>query len=271
MKLKEAISKSLPKQHGTWFIFVTAYIMAHFVYEPVFSNSCCLFLSMSLLIFAQSGVVFWVKTLRTRRRQDAFLVVASIYFVLASLPAFFLIFVKGYELLLLFGLIVGFLALVSLYLVYTGRELSVEAEVLNITTLSLVVLAVGYIAEGRVTWNMVALWITTSLFYLGSIFRVRYLIRDRKLLSSDLKTRFRTNSKSILYHTVSYLVVLVFVYGGLLPPLMVFAFLPTFLRAVYIVVRRYEKPPAVAKIGWSEVLNSVIFVVLTIISFRFGS
>ena len=45
-------------------------------------------------------------------------------------------------------------------------------------------------------------------------------------------------------------------------------FLPTYLRALYIVFKRYEAPPAVVKIGWSEVANSLIFVTLVILVFR---
>ncbi len=268
MSLREAFVKSLPKQHGTWFIFVTAYTMAHFIYQPSFADSLFLFLSMSFLIFAQSSLVFWVKSIKLKKKDNNYLLLAILYFLLAALPTFKLIIVESHYLLLLFAVVVGAGAILSLYLVYSGKELSVEAEILNISILSTVVPAVGYMAQGKITLDMLSVWIVTALFYLGSIFRVRYLIRDRKLLSLDFQTRLKANLRSLVYHSISYLVVVVMSMDGFLPKLMIIAFLPTFLRAVYIIARRYPRPPAVTRIGWAEVFNSVTFVVLSILAFR---
>ena len=266
--MKKAFIKSLPKQHGVWFIFTTAYVMGHFIFALDISKSFLLCSSMFFLIFSQSAMVFFVKERRARRKGIEYLFLSFIYLVIASIPAFYLI--LRYDLwgLLLFAGGVGILAFISLYFSYTGRDLTVTAEILNILILSTVVPAIGYVRYGKFSLSLLAIWIATAFFYLGSIFRVRYLIRDRKFLASEFPTRLKMNYNSLLYHTLTYLVIIFFSFIGLLPQLMIVAFLPTYLRALYIVVKRYKTPPPVPRIGWAEVLNSVIFIVLSIFAYR---
>ena len=266
--MKDTILKTIPRQHGTWFIFTTAYIMGQFIYSLPLNLSFLLFGGMFFLIFARNSMTLWVKELKKKKNGKSFLILALIYIAIASIPSLYLILTYHRYGLLIFAAVVGVVAIYSLYLSYTGKELSVTAEVVNIMVLSTVVPAIGYVKKGSFDLSTGAIWVATSLFYLGSIFRVRYLVRDRKILAEALPQRFRANINSLIYHTLSYLIIIFFSMNGLLPRLMIIAFLPTYIRAIYIIIRRYEKPPSVVRIGWSEVFNSVTFVILAIISYH---
>ena len=102
--------------------------------------------------------------------------------------------------------------------------------------------------EGKINEGTVFVFIASILFFIGSTFYVKTMIREKK---------------NIVYKRISwfYHLIVPVVYGILGYWIAALAFLPSLFRAVYF----YGKPMSMMKIGIMEIVNAVIFFSIMVI------
>ena len=262
--------ETIPREHGVWYIFLFSFLVGSIIFYDSLFKELVIFLLSLFGIFSYNTLTMIIKEYRKKKTFDYVIPFLVNVFVFSILLVYIILKYRFYILVPL-GVVVSLLVLYSLYLVYSGKDLSVTNEVLSIVSLSFVVIVIGLLS-GENYLKVINLWFFTLLFFLSSIFRVRYLIRKRKVHNLPLSIRLKDGIYSITYHTLMLLLaVIVSIYFRDIVNVSFWFFLifiPVFLRSLYIIIRKYKTPPNVRTIGYSEVANSLVFLILVIIVYK---
>ncbi len=265
---KKIINRTLPKKHGAWSIFFISIITG-----TLCSNGfkiipfLLLFISSFFTFLLRENISLFLKLRKGDERRKEILEISYIYFIITLLSFFPLLIIYGYYLLIVIGLLALFITLFSFYYSINRQELTVPSEILGILGLSLLLPSFYYISKGVIDKSLVFLFIFTFLFFTGSIFHVRYLVRNKNILSEKFSLRLKAGKVSLLYHTFFLLLSLYFSYKRFLPPLSFISVLPTFFKSYFFVLRKFEKPLSLKKIGLTELILSIIFAIIIIFAY----
>lgn len=146
---------------------------------------------------------------------------------------------------------------------------SLYAELIGVVLLSLVAPAVWIAARGRLDSPGVELWSLLVLFFLGGIlyvkFRVRGLLVHRQF--AGIAERLQFAWPVIVYHFLLLALLICLVVLRSLSMAVLVAFVPGILRANGLVFQLGARF-AIKRLGWTEVLHSVVFAALLIFAFR---
>jgi hypothetical protein len=172
-----------------------------------------------------------------------------------------------------FLLLLGFLALLfiatTLILRQKRKEFTTAGELVEILGLSLVAPVAEYSATGVFSTQTVGLWVICTFFFGGSVFHVRYLVRKHTETSGPLLVRLRAGLPSIVYHLIVFAAsVGLGTIMGILPSFTPIALLPVTFKALWAVGRRYEEALPIRRIGYVELIHTLIFVFLAILAFH---
>lgn len=231
----------MPKQHGAWAMLIIPFwlsvVASGFVWEhiPFFIGWILLYLATypMLLLFKGKNISFHMKwTLIYFIPAILLLVIplwarpSIVYFGLAMIPFFF----------------------INIYFSRQKNERALLNDFAAIITFAIAGLASGYLPEGKINEGTVFVFIASILFFIGSTFYVKTMIREKK---------------NIVYKRISwfYHLIVPVVYGILGYWIAALAFLPSLFRAVYF----YGKPMSMMKIGIMEIVNAVIFFSIMVI------
>jgi len=262
---------TIPKQHGVWYIFSFSYLVGAVIFYDNPVKLLWLFLLSVFGIFSYNSLVINLKEFKIKGKLEHIYPLFVNLFVSGAFALFILLKYKFYYLIFL-GFVVFLLIGLSLYLIYIGKELAVSNEVLSILSVSIVVIFIGLISGKFLFLEIINLWFFTLLFFLSSIFRVRYLVRERKILNKEFVLRFKKSLWSLVFHLLLIVLAMIvsFFFRDYTSVSIYFftAFIPVFLRAIYIMFKKYPIPPDVRKIGYSEVANSLIFLILIILVYK---
>lgn len=272
------ISLRLPVEHGAWGILLVPFVSAAGVAGawnlPVMLAGGCA-LGLFLLrgpIEAQASVArpgtsahawkMWLK--------PGHLALAGSSAVAGAL----LIFLYRREQLLWLGLIAIALYLVQRRLVQLhgaerAEKRSLRAELVGVVLLTLTAPAAWMAARGALDAAGAKVWLLNLLFFLGGVlyikYRVRGLLVHRSFRSAGERLAFAW--PVLLYHLLVAAFLFCCVILGLQPAAVLLAFVPGILRAnglVFHLGRRF----AIPRLGWNEILHSVLFAALLIFALR---
>jgi hypothetical protein len=230
----------LPKQHGAWAMLIIPFWLGVAATEllwqhiPFFGGWLFLYLATypMLLLFKGKKLNFYIKW--------------SIYYLVPSLLCLLLPLIYEPKLLYFGVLMIPFFAINAFYS-SKNRDRALANDLSAIIAFSLAGIGSGFIVSGTISTDLILVFISSALFFLGSTFYVKSMIREKK--NSQFKWI------SWVYHV---LVVTVWLVIG--EWLVLLAFIPSLIRAIVF----YGKPLSAKQVGIYEIVNSFVFFVFVL-------
>ena len=187
---------------------------------------------------------------------------SAAYLVLAVLPAAWLI--LGFDLwwLPLFAAIFIVMLALHVFWISTKSDRQVQAELTAVVALSSSAAACRYAMTGAVDSMAFLLWALNAMFFASSVFYV-------KMRVSRVARKHQTSHAvmlSCLYHLLLAATLALLATRGWIPWIVLLAFAPVLIRAFTGVLSRGRL--SLTRIGVSEVVFTVVFVSIMILSFR---
>lgn len=234
-----------PKEHGAWAMLIVPFLASLAVYEQNILQ-LPLFLGMFFLYLS-----FYPLLMILRNRQNA-IVYRNWLLAYGALAILFLAFpLWRYPQLLLLGILILPLLAINMYFAHVKREREIVNSFCSIAAMSLGAVACGYLAVGHWTITSLWIWLLCVVFFMGSVFFVKSMIREKK------NPLFRKLSWG--YH-VAILVLTISVTGSWV---LMLAYSPSLMRALVYSGRNLLPH----QIGLVELANSLWFLVLMIAYF----
>jgi hypothetical protein len=225
----------LPKQHGAWAMLIIPFwlgiIASNFLWQhiPFFIGWLLLYLATypMLLLFKKKKISFY------RKWTMIYMLPALLFLLFPLVTNPFIIF---------FGLIMIPFFCINAYFSSKNRDRALSNDLSAIVVFGIAGLASSFLGEGFVSDKAWLAFFTSILFFTGSTFYVKTMIREKK---------------SEIYKWISWgYHLLVFTFWLIAGQWMIaLAILPSLLRAYYF----YGKPYSVKKVGVLEIGNAVLF------------
>ena len=265
---KNAFWLTFPKQHGAWSILLISYLIGSGVGGFQRWDSLVFFFAMlGGFFFRQAGGTY-LKIASNDKNRKTVLYYTLLYFLIFSLCGIFLVWVSKLWLFIPIGGVSLVFLGVSVLLSKNKKDLTISGEITGILGLSLVAPAAEYAACGVFSERSYAVWVAGLLYFIGSIFHVRYLVRKKKESKKELVYRLRAGGLSLGYHGLALVVaVALSLPVQFLPLYFSLTLVPNTVKAFRTVLRRYKTHPAVKSIGYAELTHSLIFSLLAIATF----
>jgi len=265
---RNAFALTISRQYGAWSILFASFVLGMFVGEGLNLRVPLMFCGVIFGFLARNGAEAYLRALKTDERKSGLLIWTAVYSLVVLIAGGLLVMVYEMWALIPLGILILALGCVTLFLSQRRLETTTGGELIGILALTLVAPAAEYAAGGVFSTQTVGLWILCALFFCGSVFHVRYLVRRRADSMGPLTLRLKAGWPSVAYHLAVLCLSVVSSCAGLLPLLATVALLPAALRAWFAVGRRVEKPMAVRRIGVMEVLHTIVFLVLAVSVFH---
>ncbi|WML43363.1 YwiC-like family protein [Neobacillus sp. PS3-40] len=225
----------LPKQHGAWAMAIIPFwlgvVEGGFVWEhiPFFIGWLFLYLSTypMLLLFKKKKLMFYSKW-------------TAIYLVPAILILLFPL-AKNFS-IIYFGLLMIPFFIINAFYSSQNNDRSLMNDFSAIFAFSIVSLGSSFLGNGIVTAEAILIFFSSVLFFVGSTFYVKTMIREKN------NPQFKWISWA--FHVLIPIVWFVLGYW-----IVALAFIPSMLRAIGF----YGKTLSAKKVGIYEIVNATLF------------
>lgn len=231
----------VPKQHGAWAMLIIPFVLGAYaggftwLHLPLFIGWFFLYLATYPLLMA-------VKSKRKQEYMGAFYRYTAIVAVMLSICLWYV------PSLFYFGMAMIPFFLVNLYYAKRKQERAFWNDVAAIAAFCVGGLASYYVGRRELTTQAFEPAVFCFLFFLGSTFYVKTMIREKK------NQMYKWLSWG--YHGVLIVGLIVLGY-----PLFALAYVPSVVRAVYL----YGKALPIMKLGILEIANSVYFLIAMVV------
>jgi len=264
----------VPREHGAWGLLLV----------PLFTGVVAGVASerriWPLLMFTVAALsLFWLRTpvesligtssltANTERERRTALVVAILLATLATACLTGLMW-KGQNLqLLLLGAATVFALVVQTVLRRLGRRARMAAQLVGAIGLTCTAPAAYYIGTGRLSERAFILWAANWIFAGNQIHFVQLRIHSARAFTFSQK--FDQGKLFLLAQPVFFASLVAASFWRVLPLLVIFAFVPAFVRGILWFFRKQE-PLDVRSLGWSEMKHGVAFGVLLAVAFIYS-
>lgn len=230
----------LPKQHGAWAMLIIPFwlgvVASEFMWQhiPFFAGWLLLYLATYPMLFLFKGKKLGYYTKWT-----------LIYFIPALLLLLFPLWTRPS--IIWFGLAMLPFFAINAYFSSQKNDRALLNDFSAIFTFGIAGLASSYLPIGEINSEAILVFITSSLFFIGSTFYVKTMIREKK---------------NIVYKYLSWgfhiLIPIIFLAIG--NWIVAIAYLPSLARAIYY----YGKPLTMKDVGILEIVNAVFFFVVIV-------
>ncbi len=231
----------LPKQHGAWAMLLIPFVLGVGASQPSWIH-IPLFIGWFFLYLATYPALMAVK----KKNRVLYLKWATIYFMPVVL-SMIVILLYNYRFIYFGALMLPFF-LINIYFASKNKERALINDISAIFTFSIGGIASYYAGNGSVDGIAIMIAILSILFFLGSAFFVKTMIREKK---NPIYKWI-----SWIFHLCVLITILSLGYYVL-----ILAYVPSVIRAFYL----YGKTISIMKIGILEIGNSVIFLIITFI------
>lgn len=231
----------LPKQHGAWAMLLIPFwlgvVSSEFTWQhiPFFFGWLLLYLSTypMLLIFKGKNISFYVK-----------------WTLIYAIPALLLLLIPLFmrPSIVLFGLLMLPFFAINIYYSKKKDDRALLNDFSAITAFAIAGLATGYLPSGQLNEKTIFIFIVSILFFVGSTFFVKTMIREKKNITYK--------RISWTYHIIVPIIFAAFGYW-----MTFIALIPSLFRAVFF----YGKNMPMMKLGILEIVNAVIFFIFIVI------
>jgi hypothetical protein len=225
----------IPKQHGAWAMLTIPFLLEAYA-GGVSWLHIPLFLGWLFLYLATYPLLMAMKTKRKDEYVPWFYRYLSFAVVMLLIPLF------SHMTLLYFGIAMVPFFLTNLYYAKKKNERAFFNDVAAIAAFCIGGLASFYVGRGELTIQAFEIYIFCFLFFIGSTFYVKTMIREKK---------------NPVYKWVSWGYHLLLIVGLVIVgrPWLALAYAPSVIRALYL----YGKSISTMKLGVLEIANSVYF------------
>ncbi|WP_214762445.1 YwiC-like family protein [Exiguobacterium sp. s146] len=224
----------IPKQHGAWSMLILPFLLGGIVGGWTLAH-----IPFAIAwLFVYMGTFFLFQFIKQRKKSQQMLRTVITYLTIAIVAAI-PVFLSDWR-LVWFVLAMMPFGLVNAYFAKIKDERNVWNDVSAVTSFCIGGMASYYLGARAFDATMLWVFALPYLYFLGSIFFVKTMIREKK-------SRF--------YRNVSwgYHVVLVTLFVVLSYPVLALAYAPSLIRAIAF----YGKKIPIMKIGIVEIANSV--------------
>jgi hypothetical protein len=232
----------LPKQHGAWAMLIIPFWLGVVATELVWQH-VPFFLGWILLYLATYPMLLLFK----RKKLGYYIKWTCIYMVPALLLLTIPIWLQPK--IIYFGILMIPFFIINAYYSSKNRDRALGNDISAVIVFSLAGIGSGYFISEQITTSLMLVFISSVMFFLGSTFYVKSMIREKK------NQQFKW--VSWIYHLIVPIVWLLL--GGLL---LCLAFIPSLFRAIYF----YGKPLSAKQVGIYEIVNATIFFIFVLIS-----
>jgi asparagine N-glycosylation enzyme membrane subunit Stt3 len=230
----------LPKQHGAWAMLIIPFWLGVVATSLVWQH-IPFFLGWILLYLATYPILLLFK----RKKLKYYSKWAVIYMV----PALILLAIPIWyqPKIVFFGfLMIPFFA-INAYYSRKNQDRSMGNDISAVIVFSLAGIGSGFFISEQVTTGLLLVFVSSVLFFLGSTFYVKSMIREKK--NKPFKWL------SWIYH---FLIPIFWIAFG--EWMVCIAFLPSLIRAIYF----YGKPLSAKQVGIYEIVNASLFFIFVL-------
>jgi hypothetical protein len=200
-----------------------------------------------------------------RPRALTWLLIYGATALLAALPLFL---IYHFRFIVPFGVAAAGFLLLRVWLVRGRADRTLAGELIGTAGLSLVGPAAHAVAVGAVQPIGALLWVLLFLFFASGVFYVRMRIRGMLLRRQGHAPGGRVAVRScLLYHAALLVGGPLLAVSGVVPWMLLLAFAPALWRAA-VGFRRQDAPLNLKRLGWSEVAQTLAFVLVLVAVFR---
>ncbi|MDO8748408.1 MAG: YwiC-like family protein [Candidatus Omnitrophota bacterium] len=257
----------VPKQHGAWTVLVASFIIGFSVGARFSLEVILLLVSVIAAFLGRGALGRYLYLSPAERRTQGLSAWIMLYFGLFLLSGAWLMFWYKLWFLGLLGIAGIGLAAFSLSLEKDKRDMTLGGQIINILGLSLIAPAAQYCASGSYSLKTLEVWLVCILFFLGSVFHVRFLLRRRLEAAGELGERLRAGFVSLTFHLSALLAVIVLSKLKVIPLFAPLALVPVTLKALWPIIRRNRNPLPVKLIGRLELIHTLVFLVIMVVVF----
>ncbi|MDM5194376.1 YwiC-like family protein [Bacillus hominis] len=235
----------IPKQHGAWAMLVIPFLLSVILGNPTFYH-IPLFLAWFFIYLATYPFLMYIR----QRRKIEFLHTAMVYSIIAFV--FGMISLLYEWRIVLFAVLMLPLFIVNMYYARQKNERALLNDICAIIVFCIGGLISYYFSMKQIDKTAVFIALISFLYFLGSTFYVKTMIREK----NNPKYRFISWG----YHIV--LTVIVFTIN----PWCSLIFVPSVIRAIIL----YGRKISILKVGILEIVNSVYFLIITVIMMKYA-
>jgi hypothetical protein len=228
----------IPTQHGAWSMLILPFVLGGTVGGWVWTH-----VPFAIAwLFVYMGTFFLFQYIKQRKKSRELLRTVIIYLMIATLSIIPVLWMQWSFIWFAFAMIPFGLA--NAYFAKIKDERNVWNDVSAVTSFCIGGMASYYHGAHVVDETIAWVFVLPYLYFLGSIFFVKTMIREKK---------------SIAYRNLSwgYHMLLIVVFIALGYPLLALAYAPSLIRAIWF----YGKKIPIMKIGIVEIANSVFVLV----------
>lgn len=233
-----AMQLFLPKQHGAWAMLIIPFWLgvaaSGFLWQhiPFFFGWLLLYLSTypMLLLFKRKKISFYTKW-------------TFIYLVPAILLLLIVLFSRPS--MVYFGLLMVPFFMINAYFSSKNNDRAFLNDVCAVLVFSIAGVASSYLYDGRIDYKTLLVFSSSILFFIGSTFYVKTMIREKK-------------NQTFKWISWGYHIVLPFLWVFLGEWTIAAAFLPSLIRSFYM----YGKSYSAKQVGIFEIVNAAIFFIV---------
>jgi hypothetical protein len=152
----------------------------------------------------------------------------------------------------------------------TGHGLAMQLA--SIAGLTLTAPAAWYAATGHLDGRAAMLWVLNALYFVGGVFHVKMHLAAaiNRVPLDAMRDRWRTGSRNLVYHVGAMAVVAGLSACGWVPAAVLAGFGLALGRAMVATMMLSPKL-RIKRLGWSEVVFSLVFMVLVVVALRMES
>lgn len=266
LSLKEAFLKSLPPQHGAWSVLISGWAIGTFTFGNPDYKILLLFITMISGFCLRYSVTSAIKNWKTRLEfPDKYEFIIMFFYGSLTLAGFsILVFFHHLYYLFLFGIFVLILAAITMKLELDSKHLTVVGELVGMISLSTVIPVASYVAAEHLNHETGVIWILSLYLFAGSVFHVRYMVRKNKFHSSPIVQRLMAGKSSIIFHFLGFIVFLSAAICHIISPLNILPVSIVFFRAIWMILKKWEKPLPVRRLGFVELFITSLFSIMVI-------
>jgi hypothetical protein len=261
----------IPREHGAWGLLLV----------PLFTGVVAGYSSQHrvwpLFLFAIAALsLFWLRTpveslvgtgclTANTKPERRTAIVASVFISAIAIACLASLMWKGHaSQLLLLGGAAAFALLVQSVLRSLGRKMRMAAQLVGAIALVCTAPAAYYIGTGQLSERAFILWAANWVFAANQIHFVQLRIHSAR--DTTFAKKVARGKLFLLTQAVLFALLVILAFWHTLPPLVIVAFAPAFVRGT---LWFFRKPEAldIRRLGWSEMKQGVAFGVLLAVAF----
>ena len=254
----------LPREHGAWAMLYVSFMVGTLVASSTNIRVLLLFMSVTFVFIGRESFLAWWRARSRGRTDNSSREFMSAYFALGALSAAPLVFIYHLYWLAAFGFVAVFLLAANARQAVRREDRTIGSEIMAIAGLTLSAPAAYYVSRNAFESAALWLWLLCALYFVSSVFYVK--LRVNTINPRNEGVRKRSSWGCGIYHSVLLAALVILALTDSLNVFALAAFAPVLLRSFWRLaspIRRVN----LRRVGWLEVVYSIVFLVFTTLAF----